>query len=46
MKVIDKKLRLHYRLNLKFTDGLREEQSGWDPKDGELCLNRVKSMEM
>ena len=40
-----RKLRLHYRPILKFTDGFEEEHSCWDPKDGELCLNRVKPEE-
>ena len=28
-----------------FSDGSVVEQACWDPKDGELCLNRVKSEE-
>jgi hypothetical protein len=32
----------HRRPALKFTDGAAVEHVCWDPKDGELCLNRVK----
>jgi hypothetical protein len=28
-----------------FSDGSAVEHVCWDPKDGELCLNRVKSEE-
>ena len=28
-----------------FTDGYAVEHVCWDPKDGELCLNRVKPEE-
>jgi hypothetical protein len=27
------------------TDGFEQKHICWDPKDGELCLNRVKSEE-
>ena len=37
--------RVHDRPILKFTDGFEYEHSCWDPKDGELCLNRVKPEE-
>ena len=32
----------HRRPALKFTDDAAVEHVCWDPKDGELCLNRVK----
>ena len=35
----------HRRPTLKFTDGFEVERVCWDPKDGELCLNRVKPEE-
>jgi hypothetical protein len=35
----------HQRPDLKFTDGTEVEQVCWDPKDGELCLSRVKPEE-
>ena len=46
MKVIswDSSLR-HRRPILKFSDGFEVEHVCWDPKDGELCLNRVKPEE-
>jgi hypothetical protein len=35
----------HWRPHLKFTDGCEVKHVCWDPKDGELCLNRVKPEE-
>ena len=35
----------HRRPTLKFTDGFEVEHVCWDPKDGELCLNRAKPEE-
>jgi hypothetical protein len=35
-------IRRHQRPSLKFTDADEVEHVGWDPKDGELCLHRVK----
>ena len=32
----------HRRPALKSSDGAAVEHVCWDPKDGELCLNRVK----
>ena len=32
----------HRRPTLKSSDGFEVEHVCWDPKDGELCLNRVK----
>ncbi len=37
--------RMHHRPILMFSDGFEYEHSCWDPKDGELCLNRVKPEE-
>ena len=37
--------RMHHRPILMSSDGFEYEHSCWDPKDGELCLNRVKSDE-
>ena len=37
--------RVHHRPILKFTDGFEYELVWSDPKDGELCLNRVKPEE-
>ena len=38
--------RAQYLPNLKScTDGFEQEHICWDPKDGELCLNRVKPEE-
>ena len=37
--------RMHRRPVLKFTDGSAAELVCWDPKDGELCLNRAKPEE-
>jgi hypothetical protein len=35
-----------HRPTLTFlTDGFEQKHICWDPKDGELCLNRVKSEE-
>jgi len=34
-----------YRPILKFTEGFEYEQNGTDPKDGDLCVNRVKQEE-
>ena len=36
---------VHRRPALKFSDGAAVEHVCWDPKDGELCLNRVKPEE-
>ena len=35
----------HRRPGQKFTDGSEVEHVCWDPKDGELCLSRVKPEE-
>ena len=35
----------HRRPYQKFTDGYAVEHVCWDPKDGELCLNRAKPEE-
>ena len=35
----------HRRPTLKSSDGFEVEHVCWDPKDGELCLNRVKPEE-
>ena len=35
----------HQRLDLIYGDGSTVEHVCWDPKDGELCLNRVKPEE-
>ena len=47
MKVKVENLRkgVHRRPALKFTDGAAVERVCWDPKDGELCLNRAKPEE-
>ena len=46
MKVkVDTPLRGHRRPSLMFSDGLAVERVRCDPKDGELCLNRVKPEE-
>ena len=37
--------KVHHRPDLKFTDGSEQEHTCWDPKDGELCLNRAKPEE-
>jgi hypothetical protein len=34
--------RAHHRPIRTFTEGFEYEHSCWDPKDGELCVNRVK----
>ena len=36
---------VHRRPALTFSDGAAVEQECWDPKDGELCLNRAKPEE-
>ena len=36
---------LHRRPDLRFIEGPAVERVCWDPKDGELCLNRVKPEE-
>ena len=36
---------LHRRPDLRFIEGSAVERVCWDPKDGELCLNRVKPEE-
>ena len=35
----------HRRPGQKFMDGSEVEHVCWDPKDGELCLSRVKPEE-
>ena len=35
----------HRRPDQTFCDGSAVERACWDPKDGELCLNRVKPEE-
>lgn len=35
----------HHRPIQMSSDGFEYEHSCWDPKDGELCLNRVKPEE-
>jgi hypothetical protein len=35
----------HRRPDQTFCDGSVVEHACWDPKDGELCLNRVKPEE-
>ena len=46
MKVIGWDLaRGHRRPIQTFCDGFEVERVCWDPKDGELCLNRVKPEE-
>ena len=35
----------HHRPILMSSDGFEYEHICWDPKDGELCLNRVKPEE-
>ena len=37
--------RVHHRPILMSSDGFEYERSCGDPKDGELCLNRVKPEE-
>ena len=37
--------RRHRRPTLTFSDGFEAEHVCWDPKDGELCLNRAKPEE-
>jgi hypothetical protein len=37
--------RVHHRPIWIFFDRFEYEHDCWDPKDGELCLNRVKSEE-
>ena len=36
---------MHHCPNPMFTEGFEGEYICWDPKDGELCLNRVKPEE-
>jgi len=36
---------VHHRPIRMFSEGFEYEHSCWDPKDGELCLNRVKPEE-
>ena len=38
-------LRVHRRPEQNFCDAPAVERICWDPKDGELCLNRVKPEE-
>ena len=37
--------RVHHRPTVIFCDRFEYEHICWDPKDGELCLSRVKSGE-
>ena len=37
--------RAHHRPIQMSSDGFEYEHGWWDPKDGELCLNRVKPEE-
>ena len=37
--------KVHHRPIWIFCDGFEYEQLCWDPKDGELCLNRAKPEE-
>lgn len=37
--------KVHHRPILMSSDGFEYEHSCWDPKDGELCLARLKSGE-
>ena len=39
-------LGVHHRPILMSSDGFEYERSCWDPKDGELCLHRVKPEEI
>ena len=41
----EKPFRAHHRPIQMSSDGFEYEHSCWDPKDGELCLNRVKPEE-
>ena len=45
MKVNMVRASAQYRPILKFMDGFEYERSWSDPKDGELCVNRVKPEE-
>jgi len=36
---------VHHRLDLTYADSPKFEHICWDPKDGELCLNRMKPEE-
>ena len=45
MKVTGGIRKVHHRPILKFTDRFEYEHTCWDPKDGELCLYRVKPEE-
>ena len=36
---------VHYRPTWKLAERFEYEHIRWDPKDGELCLTRVKSEE-
>jgi len=46
MKVTgDGNRKVHHRPILRFSDGFEKEHSCWDPKDGELCLDRMKPEE-
>jgi hypothetical protein len=38
-------VRVHHRPVLRFFDRSEYEHICWDPKDGELCLNRMKPEE-
>ena len=35
----------HHRLVSCFLNGAKQEHTRWDPKDGELCLRRLKPEE-
>ena len=41
----ENRFRVHHRPIQMSSDGFEYEHSCWDPKDGELCLNRVKPEE-
>jgi len=45
MKVTGGIRKVHHRPILMFTDRFEYEHTRWDPKDGELCLYRVKPEE-
>ena len=45
MKVSGGNLRGHHRPIMIFGERFELEHTCWDPKDGELCLSRMKSWE-
>ncbi len=45
MKVTGGIRKVHHQPIWMFTDRFELEHICWDPKDGELCLNRVKPEE-